>query len=67
MYDTYFTDEEAFVMANTIVRLPSTDESNKFRVTWLRAWATGISFNASIPNGFHACIFVMDDYRGRHT
>jgi hypothetical protein len=24
MYDTYFTDEEAFVMANTIAKLPAT-------------------------------------------
>jgi hypothetical protein len=24
MYDTYFTDEEAFVMANTIAKLPRT-------------------------------------------
>ena len=23
MYDTYFTDEEAFVMANTIAKLPN--------------------------------------------
>ncbi len=27
MYDTYFTDEEAFVMANTIAKLPESEPS----------------------------------------
>ena len=26
MYDTYFTDEEAFVMANTIAKMPESRE-----------------------------------------